>query len=272
MDMKRFLMLTAASLLGAAVLSAQPRILAHRGGRAEQEENTLDAFKATYAAGCTGFETDVHITADGEYVIMHDHTLERMTDGQGRIEQSTAAYIRSLKTKQGRPVLFLDELLDFIKGCRPGLYFEFEMKTNRQDYPPELLYKYCEDVYAKVTAVQKEGDMFLFTSFDPRPIVYLQEHHPDADVMLLFGKPLSRDIVDLVVTLGLKRVAATIGGSSREVVKYAHEKGLTVSLWPGLAVEDTHLGYLLGSDFLCTDIPQEVMRYIDVHRLPIRYR
>ena len=269
--MKKFLVLTAAALLGAAVLSAQPRILAHRGGRAEQEENTLDAFKATYAAGCTGYETDIHITADGQYVIMHDHTLERMTDGEGRIEQCQSTYIRTLKTKGGRPVLFLDELLDFIKGCKPGLYFEFEMKTNQEDYSDALIRKYCEDVYAKVTAVKKEGDLFLFTSFDPRPILYLKEHHPDADLMLLFGRPLSREIVDMVKSLGLSRVAAVIDGTPRNVVKYAHERGLIVSLWPGLAVEDTHLGYLLGSDFLCTDIPQEVMRYIDEHHLPIRY-
>ena len=186
--MRRLLTLSVAVLLGTAALSAQPRILAHRGGRAEQEENTLDAFKATYKAGCTGFETDIHITSDGQYVIMHDHTLERMTDGKGRIEQTQSSYIRTLKTKGGRPVLFLDELLAFFKECPPGLYVEFEMKTNEQDYPEALLQKYCEDVYAKVTAVKEEGDLFLFTSFDPRPLLYLRAHHPDAEVMLIIGK------------------------------------------------------------------------------------
>ena len=272
MKIHRLVLGLAALFLGVATLLAQPRILAHRGGRAEQEENTLDAFKATYAAGCTGFETDIHITADGEYVIMHDHTLERMTNGQGRIEQSTAAYIRSLKTKGGRPVLFLDDLLAFFKTCAPGLYVEFEMKTNTQDYPEELLEKYCEDVYAKVTAIKKEGDLLMFTSFDPRPVLYLQQHHPDAEVMLLFGKPLSHEIVDLVKSLGLHRVAATVNATSREAVKYAHDKGVIVNLWPGNVVEDTMLGAMLGADHLCTDIPQEVMRTIDEKQLPIRYR
>ena len=167
--MRRLLTLSVAVLLGTAALSAQPRILAHRGGRAEQEENTLDAFKATYKAGCTGFETDIHITSDGQYVIMHDHTLERMTDGKGRIEQTQSSYIRTLKTKGGRPVMFLDELLAFFKECPPGLYVEFEMKTNEQDYPEALLQKYCEDVYAKVTAVKEEGDLFLSPPSTPGP-------------------------------------------------------------------------------------------------------
>ena len=272
MKIHRLVLGLAALLLGAATLLAQPRILAHRGGRAEQEENTLDAFKATYAAGCTGFETDIHITADGAYVIMHDHTLERMTNGQGRIEQSTAAYIRSLKTKGGRPVLFLDELLAFFKDCAPGLYVEFEMKTNAQDYPDSLLRKYCEDVYAKISAIREEGDLFLFTSFDPRPLLYLREYHPDAECMLIVGKPLTHEVVDMVKMMGLHRVAATVNASSRETVKYAHDKGVIVNLWPGTVVEDTLLGALLGADHLCTDIPQAVMRTIDEKQLPIRYR
>ena len=70
--MKRILTLSFLTLLCAATLSAQTRMLAHRGGQSEQDENTLAAFKATYAAGCHGFETDIHITADGEYVIIHD--------------------------------------------------------------------------------------------------------------------------------------------------------------------------------------------------------
>ena len=269
--MRRLLLLLAAALLGAAYLSAQPRILAHRGGRAEQEENTLAAFRATYEAGCAGFETDIHITADGQYLIMHDHTLERLTDGQGRIEQSQSGYIRTLKTKQGHPVLFLDELLDYFKGCK-ALYVEWEMKTNEQDYPTPLLHKYCDEVYAKVMAAKPADALYVFSSFDPRALIYIQQQHPEAEVMLITGKPCTQETVDLVKALGLHRVAATLNGTSRSGVKYAHDKNVLVNLWPGTTPEDTHLAYLLGADYLCTDIPQAVMHYIDDNHLPIRYR
>ena len=261
----------AALVFGAATLCAQPRILAHRGGRAEQEENTLDAFKATYAAGCHAFETDIHITADGQYVIMHDATLQRMTNGTGRIEEVTSDYIRTLRTKGGRPVLFLEELLAFFKNCE-GLYVEFEMKTNEKDYPTELLHKYCDDVYAMVTAAQPADALFLFTSFDPRPLLYIAQKHPEAEVMLITGKPCTQETVDLVKMMGLHRLAATVGGSSRSAVKYAHDKGVTVNLWPGEKPEDTVLGYLLGADYMCTDIPLQVTKYIHDHGLPIRCR
>ena len=269
--MKRFLMILAAVLTGAAALSAQPRILAHRGGRAEQEENVLSAFKATYEAGCHGFETDIHITADGQYVIMHDNTLERMTDGTGRIEQTQSAYIRTLKTKDGNPVLFLDELLVFFKDCK-GLYVEWEMKTNEKDYPEALLHKYCDDIYRMITAAQPEDALFVFSSFDPRPLLYLEQKYPGVELMLITGKPCTQETVDLARALGLHRLAATVNGSSRAALKYAHEKGLLINLWPGEKTADTHLACLLGADYLCTDIPQEVMHYIADKGLEIRSR
>ena len=267
--MRRHLLLSvAALLLGAATLFAQPRILAHRGGRAEQEENTLDAFKTTYAAGCHAFETDIHITADGQYVIMHDGTLDRMTNGTGRIEQVTGDYIRTLRTKGGRPVPFLQDLLDFFKDCK-GLYVEWEMKTNEKEYPPELLKKYCDEVYAMVTAAQPADALFIFTSFDPRPLLYLHQNHPEAELMLITGKPCTQETVDLTKMMGLHRLAATVNGSSRSALKYAHEKGLTVNLWPGEKPEDTVLGWLLGADYLCTDIPLRVKQFIEDYDLPI---
>jgi glycerophosphoryl diester phosphodiesterase len=268
--MKRILTLAVVALMGVTVLSAQTRMLAHRGGKAEQDENTLAAFKATYAAGCHGFETDIHITADGKYVIMHDGLLDRTTTGSGRVEHLSSAYIRTITTKGGEPVPFLEDLLDFFKDCE-GLYVEFEMKTNQEFYPEELLHKYCEDVYSMVTAAKPKDALFVFTSFDPRPLLYLRAHHPDAEVMYITGKPCSHETVDLCKALGINRLAATVNASSRESVKYAHQNGLLVSLWPGEKCADSHMAFLMGSDYLCSDIPLELMQYIKDNNLPILY-
>lgn len=268
--MKRILTLAVVALMGVTALSAQTRMLAHRGGKAEQDENTLAAFKATYAAGCHGFETDIHITADGKYVIMHDGLLDRTTTGSGRVEQLSSAYIRTISTKGGEPVPFLEDLLDFFKDCE-GLYVEFEMKTNQEFYPEELLHKYCEDVYSMVMAAKPKDALFVFTSFDPRPLLYLRAHHPDAEVMYITGKPCSHETVDLCKALGINRLAATVNASSRESVKYAHQNGLLVSLWPGEKCADSHMAFLMGSDYLCSDIPLELMQYIKDNNLPILY-
>jgi len=245
-----------------------PRILAHRGGRAEQEENTLNAFKATYNSGCHGFETDVHFDADKDFVIMHDFDLDRMTDGTGKIEASSTAYIKGLKTKEGNPVLFLDELLDFFAGCKT-LYVEWEMKVNEEVYPEDLLNEYCEKLYQNIMSKKPADALYVFSSFDTRPLLKIKQAHPEAEVMLITGKPLTKEWVDSCLSLGIHRSACKLEGTSREAVAYAHDYDVKVNLWPGVKPEDTALAYYLGADYLCTDIPAETMKYIREHNLGI---
>ena len=269
--MKRILIALFLAFCAVTAYCAPSRILAHRGGRAEQEENTVEAFKATYKAGCHGFETDIRMTADGGLVIMHDSGLERMTvGGQGRIEDVTADYIRSLNTKGGHKVPFLDDILDFFNTCE-DLYVEFEMKTTPELYPEDRMVEYCDKVYEKVMAAKPEGSLYIFTSFDPRPLVYIKGKHPEAEVGYITSKPCSKEVVDYCVGIGVRRIAANVGKTTRKDIEYAHTKGIAVNLWPGLKVEDTLLGDLLGADFLCTDIPVEVMKYVRKHKLDIAH-
>ena len=111
----------------------------------EHDENTLQAFQASCDAGYYGFETDIRMTRDGELVVTHDSSLDRTTNGSGTVESHTKAEIEQMRTKQGNKILFLDELLDFLQD-KPGLYVEFEMKTNPAElYPEERIAAYLAD-------------------------------------------------------------------------------------------------------------------------------
>lgn len=63
----------------------RPRLFAHRGASGTFPENTMASFEAAASVGATAFELDVHRSADGEIVVIHDETLERTTDGQGLV-------------------------------------------------------------------------------------------------------------------------------------------------------------------------------------------
>ena len=153
------------------------QIHAHRGGRAEFDENTLSAFKSSYEKGLRGFETDVRMSRDGALAIMHDSSTERTTEGSGAIEDLSETELRLIKTRRGNPILFLDELVAYFSD-KPGLYVEFEMKTDPNRYPEEKLARYCEKLYRSVVPEMPKTSTVVFTSFDKRPLLRLGQTHP----------------------------------------------------------------------------------------------
>jgi glycerophosphoryl diester phosphodiesterase len=73
-----------------------PVNLAHRGASARVPENTLEAFRLALEAGAGGLELDVRMTRDGEVVVIHDATVDRVTDGSGAVAEMTLEEIRRL--------------------------------------------------------------------------------------------------------------------------------------------------------------------------------
>ncbi|MGE5609204.1 MAG: glycerophosphodiester phosphodiesterase [Bacillota bacterium] len=231
-------------------------VFAHRGGAGEFDENTLAAFKGSYEKGLRGFETDIRMTRDGVLAILHDDALQRMYNSAGRLEEMTASELRQFKTKKsGQPFLFLDELLAYFAD-KPGVYLEFEMKTgNTKTYPDAKLEEYCQKLYDAVMAKHPKGSIYVFTSFDKRPLKILKRLHPDADLMLISDGPCNDQVMQQAKELGVKRVGCRIEGTSRTAVQTAHKAGLKVTGWPGKSLEDYLLGLGLGLDAICTDIP-----------------
>jgi glycerophosphoryl diester phosphodiesterase len=81
----------------------KPYLLAHRGNRVRCPENTLAAFHQALADGADALETDLHLTADGVFVCIHDATVDRTTDGRGPVAGMTLAELRRLSASYGRP-------------------------------------------------------------------------------------------------------------------------------------------------------------------------
>src|SRR3954465_11686398 len=76
--------------------ASRPQVFAHRGGSALGPENTIAAFDLGMAAGADGLELDVHLSADGVVMVHHDETLDRTTDGAGRLVRLTAAELAAV--------------------------------------------------------------------------------------------------------------------------------------------------------------------------------
>ncbi|WP_309485575.1 glycerophosphodiester phosphodiesterase family protein, partial [Streptomyces sp. WELS2] len=95
-----------------------PIAFAHRGGAADGLENTVAQFRRAVELGYRYIETDVHATADGRLVAFHDATLDRVTDGAGRIADLPWAEVRHARVAGREPVPLFEELLETFPGVR----------------------------------------------------------------------------------------------------------------------------------------------------------
>lgn len=260
---KAFAIIAVAALSVSAYAQTQTiRAFSHRGGRMERDENTLMAFQESWDAGYTGFETDIRMTKDGVLYMTHDNTLERTTNGTGRFEDKTSAEIDQLRTKKGNKIMKFEEFCQFLEG-KDSLYVEWEFKTKPvESYPQERLEEYVEKIYTRVKQINTKGSQFVFTSSDYRGLRYLQQHYPEAELLLIISKPINDETIAIAKTVGIMTLGCKMEGTSRQAVEKAHKEGITVSLWPGQSVEDFMLGAYLGCDRMCTDVPLTVKKWM----------
>lgn len=145
-----------------------PLVVAHRGFRTRAPENTLPAFEAAADAGALMIEFDVGLTRDGVPVVIHDATVDRTTDGAGRVDALTLAEIQSLDAGggfdgrfAGTPVPTLAQVLDRMGG-RLTLNIEIkpEAAVPRQGIKP------VEDQVMALVQARGLAESVLISSFD----------------------------------------------------------------------------------------------------------
>jgi glycerophosphoryl diester phosphodiesterase len=111
-----------------------PKLVGHRGAAALAPENTLAGFRAAAAAGVTGVEFDVWLSADGVPVVIHDATLERTTSGKGPVAAQTAALLGTLDAGAWFAPRFAGERLPTLEAtvallAELGLAANIELKS-----------------------------------------------------------------------------------------------------------------------------------------------
>ena len=108
-------------------------IFAHRGASGYAPENTLEAFRLAMEQGADGIELDVHLTKDGEVVVIHDETLDRTSDGQGKVRDYTLEELKKfsfhnhIEKYKGVQIPTLKEVLDLVENS--SMKVNIELKT-----------------------------------------------------------------------------------------------------------------------------------------------
>jgi len=107
------------------ILAETPLVIAHRGASAELPDNTMAAFALAAEQGADGIELDVQFSADGQLVIYHDFTLERLTGNKQKISDLTLAECKNLDLGDEQTMPTLDELFEMMG---PRFLYNIELK------------------------------------------------------------------------------------------------------------------------------------------------
>jgi glycerophosphoryl diester phosphodiesterase len=130
--------------------STMTRIIAHRGARNLWAENSLDGFRRTAELGVDAVELDLHLTSDGEIVVIHDPLLDRTTNGRGPVADHSLEALQRLRLQDtlGETIPTLAQVLDVFEPTGMGL--ELEMKTDARGHAyPDLVEKTARMVEAR---------------------------------------------------------------------------------------------------------------------------
>jgi glycerophosphoryl diester phosphodiesterase len=203
-----------------------PQIIAHRGASGEAPENTLAAYRKALALGVDGVELDVHLSADGVPVVLHDPRLERTTSGQGFVKDQTLAALKRLDAGRwfgeafaGERIPTLAEALDLLRPVRVII----EIKNGPIFYP---------QIAARVAAVVREvgHSRITVSSFDHPVLLDVRAAAPGIPTAVLFvARPI--DPIGLARAAGATVLHQQWAFITGEMVDAVHAAGLTVEAW-----------------------------------------
>ncbi len=254
----------------APTLAPKTLVVAHRGGAALAPENTLAAFENALKLGVDMVECDVHLSKEGELIVMHDFTVSRTTNGTGEIRDLTLAELKQLNAAAKftggnfppQPVPTLAELLDLVKG-KAGVQIEIKVGAGNARYPGIE-----QKVIDLVNARGMTNDVILI-SFDFPTLKQVKAMdariHTGALVnaawMMTRRLAAPEQIVaEAIDTTGAEYFMPPFGTVFEDLVRVVHARGLKIGVWTVNVEADMRRLAGWGVDAITSDKPDELKK------------
>lgn len=225
------------------------RMIAHRGVSGLERENTCAAFVAAGQRSYYGIETDIHITSDGKFIVIHDDDLKRVAGLDMSVEKTDFATLRSVRLTDldgtPREDLCLPSLEEYIAICRK---YEKQAILELKNPMPK------EKIWEAVGLIEKMGwfERTTFISFAGENLVRLREKYPEADAQYLTGECTEAEIGFMIEN----RLDADLCGYCVTPEKLAKLRaaGLKINCWTLDTLEHAEMAKALGVDFITSNI------------------
>jgi len=239
----------------------RPILFAHRGDSAHAPENTLPAFQQALQKGADGVELDAKLTADGHVIVIHDATVDRTTDGKGKVASFTLEAMRKLDAGKrfnekfaGTKVPLLEEVFEIVGKDK---MINIELTNYYSTSHDGLVLKICE----LIKRHNNQGQI-LFSSFFASNLKIAAQALPE----------IPRGLLAMKGVLGLwarsfgfmfgdyQALHPYITSTSREQIQRAHRLNRRVHVWTVNTPEQILQLKDWGVDGIITDDPQMAVR------------
>ncbi len=221
--------------------------IGHRGAKGHLPENTIASFRKAIALGAHGVELDVHLSSDGEIIVIHDETIDRTTNGKGVVKDHSLEVLQTYQIDRQFRIPTLAEVIDAIDA---NYLINIELKAGETAQPVvDLLEKYALEKGRKY-------DQFLISSFDWVALEKVRGLHAEIPLGVLTS-------TDLELAVGFAKYikAETIhpyfhllnAENTREM-----QQNFKVFTWTVNEFEDLQKIKSFGVDGIITDFPDRL--------------
>ena len=241
--------------------SSTPLIIAHRGASRLAPENTIAAFNLAVELGADAVELDTMLTADGIPVVIHDKTLERSTNGSGKVSSKTAKEVRQLNSVtqadseySGEKVPTLEEVF-FAVGSK--ILINVELKNLSSPY---------DNLVKIVIGLIRDMDLsgrVLLSSFNPLALIQAKRIGPEIRrAALVGGGPrIIRGFMEMATDYSALHPEVSL--VSQNLINKHHASGRIVNVWTVNDEVEMMRLLAMGVDGLITDVPKMARKVIE---------
>ena len=222
--------------------------IGHRGAKGYEPENTFVSFQKALDMQVDGIELDVHLSADGEIIVIHDESIDRTTNGKGFVNALSLRELKTFPIDGKHQIPTLKEVFDLVnQDC----FINIELKSyEATDKVVSLIEKY-------VTKKGWKYNRFLVSSFDwnaLQQVAFLNDKIPigvltetDLDLALAFAKFIQA-----------KSIHPHFHLLTKENTVQMQEKGLQVFPWTTNELEDLQKIKTFNVNGIITDFPNRI--------------
>lgn len=235
------------------------KIIAHRGFSGIYPENTMLAFRKAIEIGADGIELDVHLSKDGQVMIIHDEALKRTTGLDGVISDYTRAELEKIsagKTKNDEfgftPIPSLEEYLAFMAEHRDKIT-NIELKTAPVYYP---------EIEEKTLELVRKFDLeknIIYSSFNWLSIERMQRLGTISETGLLFSGMKLYNQAHIIKSLGINYFHPDFNDLTDEIVKSYLDNKVGLNVWTVNEIEDMKVCLSWNIDGLITNFPDRAI-------------